>query len=110
MRNRFTWAACVCAAALVFAATGTHAQQQYGELVVKISDQTGGVIPGASVILTSDALIRPVEGMTDSMGIFRLIDFIEQEFGVALQPSEIQVEHFRSIDSIFALVKSRGEA
>lgn len=49
------------------------------------------------------------EGYVDSMGIFRLIDFIEQEFGVALQPSEIQVEHFRDIDSILALVQSRGE-
>jgi len=49
------------------------------------------------------------QGYVDSMGIFRLIDFIEQEFGVALQPSEIQVEHFHSIGSIHALVQSRGE-
>ena len=60
------------------------------------------------VVLDQETLLLQ-QGYVDSMGIFRLIDFIEQEFGVALQPSEIQVEHFRSIDTIFALVKSRGE-
>lgn len=60
------------------------------------------------VVLERDTQLLQ-QGYVDSMGIFRLIDFIEQEFGVALQPSEIQVEHFRSIDSIFDLVQSRGE-
>lgn len=49
------------------------------------------------------------EGLVDSMGIFRLIDFIEQEFGLAIQPSEIQVEHFQSIGSIRAMIE-RGTA
>ena len=44
-------------------------------------------------------------GYIDSMGIFRMIDFIEQQFDIALQPSEIQVEHFRDIDSICALIQ-----
>lgn len=49
------------------------------------------------------------KGFVDSMGIFRLICFIEEEFGVDLEPSEIQVEHFRNIESIMALVQSRGK-
>jgi acyl carrier protein len=50
------------------------------------------------------------KGLVDSMGIFRLICFIEENFGVELQPSEVQVEHFRDMDSIVALVQSREQA
>jgi hypothetical protein len=48
-----------------------QAQQQCGELVVKVTDQTGGVTPGATVILTSPALIQPVEGVSGDSGTFR---------------------------------------
>ena len=50
------------------------------------------------------------ERLVDSMGIFRLIDFIEQEFGLAIQPSEIQVEHFQSIASIRTLIEQQGRS
>lgn len=49
------------------------------------------------------------EGYLDSMGIFRLIDFIEREYGVALQPSEIQVEYFQSINTIKKLIERQRQ-
>ena len=71
MRNRFLVMKLVFIALLVICSTSLYAQQQYGELVVRVTDQTGGVMPGATVIMTSEALIRPVEGVTDSLGVFR---------------------------------------
>ncbi|HWR36819.1 MAG TPA: carboxypeptidase regulatory-like domain-containing protein [Clostridia bacterium] len=47
------------------------AQQQTGELVIKATDPSGAVIADATITLTSTALIRPVEGTTDSTGTFR---------------------------------------
>lgn len=49
------------------------------------------------------------EGLVDSMAIFRLIDFIEQEFGLAIQPAEIQAERFQSIASISDLIMQASE-
>jgi len=81
----------------------------------------GAIIPALAKFIREDLLYdrddveldpetRLLEkGLVDSMGIFRLICFIEEEFGVELQPSEVQVEHFGSIQSIVALVQSRAQ-
>jgi hypothetical protein len=46
------------------------AQQQSGELQVRVLDQTQAVMPGAEVELTSPALIRPITGTTDGRGMY----------------------------------------
>jgi len=45
-------------------------------------------------------------GVVDSMGIFRLIDFIEAQFGLPIQAEDIRVEHFQNIDAIGAFIRS----
>jgi acyl carrier protein len=55
------------------------------------------------VELTDD--FRLVEqGVIDSMGIFRLITFLEDAFGQKLDLAEIQYENFETIDAIAALI------
>lgn len=55
------------------------------------------------VSLTADfQLVK--QGVVDSMGIFRLITFLEEEFGVTVEPDEVVISNFETIDAITALV------
>ncbi|MBB5353653.1 acyl carrier protein [Haloferula luteola] len=44
----------------------------------------------------------------DSMGIMQLVLAIEETFGIALEPTDLSRDHFRTIDSIAALLKSKA--
>lgn len=47
------------------------------------------------------------EEIIDSMGIFRLIAFLEEEFGFTLKHEEVVMESFETIIAIAALVEDR---
>ena len=47
------------------------AQVQSGSVLVKVVDDQGAVVPGATITLTSPVLPRPVVGVTDSAGVQR---------------------------------------
>lgn len=47
------------------------------------------------------------QGIIDSMGILRLIDFIEEEFDIALEPEDLMIENFSTIDAIAAFITSK---
>ena len=47
------------------------------------------------------------EGIIDSLGIFRLVAFLTQEFSIKVEPDEVVLENFESIDNIRALVESK---
>ena len=38
-----------------------------------------------------------IGGLVDSLGIMRLINFIEQNFNMRVPPEDVTIEHFRSI-------------
>ena len=44
-------------------------------------------------------------GLIDSMGIVRLISFIEGEFGLKVPPEDMVVENFQSIEKIEEYLK-----
>jgi acyl carrier protein len=46
-------------------------------------------------------------GIVDSLGIFTLIAFIEAEFGIKVQPDDVVLENFETVDAIRSLVLSR---
>lgn len=43
----------------------------------------------------------------DSFGILELISFIEKKFKVSINPSEVTIENFDSIDKIVKLINSK---
>ncbi|MCU4173902.1 acyl carrier protein [Carboxylicivirga sp. N1Y90] len=47
------------------------------------------------------------EGIFDSMGLLGLINFIESEFGVTTNDSELQEENFGSVERIFTFVSQK---
>lgn len=61
---------------------------------------------GRSEELTDDyPLIE--RGAVDSLGIFSIVAFLEDEFGIELQDEELVPDNFSSISNISALVKSK---
>lgn len=47
------------------------------------------------------------EGIFDSMGLLGLINFLESEFGVVTNDSELQEENFGSVERIFAFASQK---
>ena len=47
------------------------------------------------------------EGIIDSLGIFMLISFIESQFGVKVQPEDVVLDNFKTIDTIKELIVTR---
>jgi acyl carrier protein len=51
------------------------------------------------------------DGVVDSLGMMRLVAFIEDAFGVSIPPEHFTIENFRTIDSIARyLASSAGGA
>jgi hypothetical protein len=62
----------VLALAAVFAVSAlAAAQQQTGEIFGKVTDQSGGVLPGVSVTLTAPHLLQPLTAVTSETGSYQ---------------------------------------
>jgi hypothetical protein len=70
--RKFVRMALVLAAATLLTATVAWAQVQNGNISIKAVDEQGAVMPGANVTITSPVLPRPIEGTTDSSGVFQV--------------------------------------
>jgi len=46
-------------------------------------------------------------GIIDSMGLLRLLAFLESEFGVSIEMKDIAIENFDTIDKIMDIVLSK---
>jgi acyl carrier protein len=57
----------------------------------------------------SDDEILTKNGIIDSMGIFRLVSFLEETFKVRIGDEEITHEHLESIDAIEKLVVAKSK-
>lgn len=62
--------------------------------------------PGSSDV-DLDTVDLLEEEIVDSLGIFTLISFIEDKFGVSIDPADINLDNFQTLDTITELVESR---
>lgn len=46
-------------------------------------------------------------GLIDSLSIFKLILFIEEQFAIKIHPEDITVENFETLNALTALVQSK---
>ena len=46
-------------------------------------------------------------GLVDSLGLFKVIAFIEDEFGVKIAPEEILMENFATVNAIVRLIRAK---
>jgi len=47
-------------------------------------------------------------GIIDSLGVLKILAFLDEEFGVDLSADEIKLENFRNVRSICDLVEKHG--
>lgn len=47
------------------------------------------------------------QGIIDSMGILRVVTFIEENFGLVLAPEDLMLENFATIDAMTAFVAGK---
>src|SRR5258706_13893038 len=69
MKWRFTAGLAVLAIALC--GSPAWAQQQTGEIFGKVTDQSGAVLPGVTVIVTGPSLLQPLTAITSETGTFQ---------------------------------------
>ncbi len=62
---------------------------------------------GITVVNDDESLID--NGVVDSLGIFRLVTFLEETFGVKVGDEEISAENLQSVNVIEQLVLSKGK-
>jgi acyl carrier protein len=62
---------------------------------------------GRDVDLDSANLLD--EEIIDSLGIFTLIGFVESHFSVTIEPEEVNLDNFQTVDTIAALVRSKQQ-
>jgi methoxymalonate biosynthesis acyl carrier protein len=61
------------------------------------------------VTLVSDDQSLIDNGVVDSLGIFRLVTFLEENFGVKIGDEEISADNLASVDLIEQLVLRKGK-
>jgi acyl carrier protein len=47
-------------------------------------------------------------GLIDSLGMMRLVDFIEQHFDLRVRPEDVTIEHFKTINTIATYINHRN--
>ena len=82
----------VLLAVLLFAASPAFAQTQTGEIFGRVTDGTGAVLPGATVTLTSPALIQPQSTITAASGGYRF-----PNLGIGVYSVSFELAGFRRV-------------
>jgi acyl carrier protein len=49
------------------------------------------------------------KGIIDSIGILKLTDFLEKEFGIAVDDEDFEPENFKNLRSLERFVESKGQ-
>jgi len=61
---------------------------------------------GKSATLRDDTPLR-TSGLVDSMGMLRIVSFLEEKYGIEVDAYEASVENFDRIDDIAAFVQKK---
>ena len=48
-----------------------------------------------------------LSGLVDSHGVIRLVNFIQEQFGVKVQPSEITLKNFKTISAMVTFINTK---
>lgn len=67
------------------------------------------LLHGRKVALTSEADLLSA-GIVDSLGILRLVAFIEERFGVKVPDEDVVFENFQSLQAMATYVSARTSA
>jgi acyl carrier protein len=65
-------------------------------------------LPGEDPANLADATPLMTTGILDSLATLKLIGFLEQQFGIAIEAHEADAEHLNTIEQIAQLVRSKS--
>jgi len=86
LRRQLRFAAGVAIVMIALAAPYATAQVQTGSILVRITDEQGGVLPGANVIISSPVLVGgQMTGITDAGGAYRFPSLPAGNYTVRLE-------------------------
>lgn len=51
-----------------------------------------------------------MSGLVDSLGVVRIVDWLEARLDIEIDPSDVVLEHFVSVDAIIAYLHARDDA
>jgi len=63
-----------------------------------VADGGGEIEGGTDVLMT---------GLVDSLGVVMIVDWIERELDIAIDPGDVVLEHFRSVDAMVGYLRAR---
>jgi acyl carrier protein len=67
-----------------------------------------GTVRGEAVVTPDTDIIA--EGLVDSVGIFKLIAFVEESFTVTIQPNEVLLENFQTLRALRNLIVKKMDS
>lgn len=97
MRRSLASALLVAACLLAVADSGL-AQVQTGSILVRVTDEQGGVLPGVAVTITSSALVAgSATGVTDNGGTYRFPSLLTGTYAVKLELQGFQATERQNV-------------
>jgi acyl carrier protein len=58
------------------------------------------VEPGTDLVMT---------GLVDSLGVILIVEWLEQRLGITIDPADVVIEHFESVDAMVGYLRSRDD-
>jgi len=80
----------------------TYTDQEIFDTLARFSPLEGLSREGAITITPDTDIIG--EGLIDSLGIFKLIAFVEESFAVTIEPNEVLLENFQTLRALRNLI------
>lgn len=81
----------------VGAATASWAQNTTGALAGTVVDETGGVMPGVSALLTGEPVVGSRESITDDQGRFRFASLTPGSYDLSFAQAGFATLHHRGL-------------
>lgn len=75
------------------------------ELVDLITDEIA--IDGGPVLADTDLLLG---GVVDSLGVVRIVNWIEERLGIEIDASDVTLENFQTVDAMVSYIELRQSA
>jgi acyl carrier protein len=67
------------------------------------------LVQDASLLPLGNATSLFETGVLDSLGLLKLVVFVQERFGIVVDDVDLVPEHFDSVDAISAYLRSRNE-
>jgi acyl carrier protein len=80
----------------------TYTDAQIFEALASFFVQDGTSREGAIAVAPDTDIIA--QGLVDSLGIFKLIAFVEETFAVTIEPDEVLLENFQTLRALRNLI------